>query len=192
MMMMMKSLSGFTFVVLVFLSSLSYAQPFEEKLVPGIYSNNNFVNNLKPNQAILSFTKAPNGNGVSVNDIFTVEDISKGVLDVNKYRASAITGRYYVVDDVRYEISLIDEKYIYVTGNSNATANVIIPRLQEQLISKGLGTVQQRQNYITFLSTSFGIKPFNFTLNLKSWIIVGLVLFLSLPMWYIFKRFLRQ
>lgn len=193
--MMRMSLSGFMFVVLVFLSSLVYAQePLQVKIVDGIYSHADLTEVIQPGQAFLLYSWSPRGT-VNSASVFTYQDILSGRanIDFSVYRTSQSYGRYSSQSfdpDSRHVICIIDDQYYYASSNSSFSG--ILRAVNQLLVDKNLGTIDSRRRYINLLNSMVYIKPFDFTLNLKPWIIAGFVLFLSLPMWYVFKRFLRQ
>lgn len=174
----------------------SFAQePLQLKVTPGIYDGTDFITNLKPNQALMLISAQPAGP-IADMQIFTYTDIVKNNHDFSNYRYSgSALGRYYNDSNngIRHYLSLIDDKYFYVgsTPGTNFHEN-LFPQINQKLREDGLGTLLARQNYISFLSNrSLLVSPTDFRGYLQPWIIVGLVIAILIPAWYLMRRFLR-
>lgn len=172
----------------------SFAQTLKLKVQSGIYNSDSFVDNLKPGQAILLYTRTP--YQITPSTIITYQQIvsSRSNFDFSKYISYNTIGRVYNDADTSYYAAVIDDEFYYCNAGPNLDFfNFTVDALQNQFVTLGLDTIEKRNKYIKSLDFNTGVitvSPVDFRSYLQDWIIVGLVIAILIPAWYLMRRFL--
>lgn len=171
-----------------FIPCLGVAQDLQVR-----YINNTYDANTAPVKTALEFQFLPL-NGVTQLQLLDIKAVDYTSLDLSGYsRAYGGWHKIIDVDGVRTQnqIWLADETTIYsfwqpLTGDDYKNAF-----FKADVLSRfDLGTVKQRSSRLFDLNL-FRVTPVNFSSMLSRWVIVGISIFLVIPFWWLFRKFVR-